>query len=133
MMTAKPAAHSDHYRPHAYRLWLASVIVDSKLLRLISLQADPPSTVCENTMKKLAVTLILGISVSACSPVPFKILSKPTAVSEDTQKLDDIQCSNASRVNGPWLFGIGTLTYRRMAASNYEKCMNAKGYKVEEQ
>jgi|APCry1669192062_1035393.scaffolds.fasta_scaffold01329_2 hypothetical protein len=84
-------------------------------------------------MRRITVALMIGLMASACSPVPFKISSAPANKTPEQKSLDNLECNKSSEVQGPWLFGIGTLAYRRMAASGYEKCMNARGYKVEEQ
>jgi hypothetical protein len=84
-------------------------------------------------MRKIAITAIAGLVISGCSPVPFKINSAPANKTAEQKSLDNLECNKSSEVQGPWLFGIGTLAYRRMAASSYEKCMTARGYKVEEQ
>lgn len=76
---------------------------------------------------------MIGLMVSACSPVPFKITSAPQDKTAEQKKLDSLECSQASHKSGLGLWGIGYYAMRRMAASDYEKCMNARGYKVEEQ
>lgn len=82
-------------------------------------------------MRKIMLISALVI-LSGCGAVRFNIKEKPIASTSQQTQLDDLQCSNLSHVNGPWLFGIGTLIYRSMSADRYRDCMNGKGYKVDE-
>ena len=74
-----------------------------------------------------ASSLLIG-----CGTVKMKVTDTPKNLSEDTRKLDDLQCSNASRPGYvPLLFGAGILIARDMAARAYTECMENKGYKVQ--
>ena len=74
-----------------------------------------------------ASSLLIG-----CGTVRMKITDIPKNLSEDTRKLDDLQCSNASKPGYvPLLFGVGVLIARDMAAKAYTECMENKGYKVQ--
>jgi hypothetical protein len=87
-------------------------------------------------MKKLIfVMVVLGllVGVTGCSPVPFMVKSRPQDASPEMEQVANLQCHNQSQVSGPWLYGIGTYMYRRMAASRYQECMNKMGYGVVEQ
>jgi starvation-inducible outer membrane lipoprotein len=81
------------------------------------------------TILAVALTLLL----MGCSPVPFAMKYKPAGVTDQQVQVDNLQCHEQSKRSGPWLYGVGTLIYRRMAASSYQECMNKKGYAVEEQ
>ena len=77
------------------------------------------------------ICLLLLLTMSGCGTVPFRILKYPENRSETQRQLDNLECHNLSKVQGPWLFGIGNLMYLSMAKSRYQECMEKRGYLVE--
>ena len=75
-----------------------------------------------------ASSLLIG-----CGTVRMQITDMPKNLSEDSRKIDDLQCSAASRDTGyvPLLFGLGQLVARDMSVKLYTECMEKKGYKVQ--
>ncbi|WP_367155702.1 hypothetical protein [Methylomonas sp. HYX-M1] len=75
--------------------------------------------------------IISMLILSGCSTVPFTIKREPASATKQQTQLDNLECNAISRTEGPWLFGIGTIIYREVAASSYEECMTKRGYVVE--
>jgi hypothetical protein len=77
-------------------------------------------------------TVALCVVLTGCAPAQFSIIKAPTGKTPDQQTLDDTQCSQQSKVDGPWLYGVGTAIYWNMAKSRYRDCMTKQGYEVKE-
>jgi hypothetical protein len=82
-------------------------------------------------MKNLLLSAVTACLVAGCaSTVPFTIQSAPAGATKEQVQLDNLTCSNMSRTNGPWMYGIGTAIIKAEAAKRYQKCMSDKGYAV---
>ena len=83
-------------------------------------------------MRISIINLSIAVLISGCAPAQFNIVKAPTGKSSDQQTLDSTLCSQQSKVDGPWLYGIGTAIYWNMAKSRYQDCMAGQGYTVRE-
>ena len=82
-------------------------------------------------IKIVLASLLLGVALSGCGTVQVKILEYPENKTIEQRQLDNIECYNISKVNGPWFFGLGTLIYRHMSKERYINCMESRGYVVD--
>lgn len=78
------------------------------------------------------IMLVLYILFSGCAPARFNIVKAPSDKSSDQQMLDSTLCSQQSKVEGPWLYGLGSAIYWNMAKSRYQECMTRQGYVLKE-
>ena len=83
-------------------------------------------------MLRYFVNAVLFLGIAGCAPAQFKIVKAPTDKTQDQQTLDSTQCSQQSKVDGPWLYGVGTAVYWHISKSRYRDCMTAQGYEVKE-
>ena len=82
-------------------------------------------------MRRHALLVISSLTISACAATtPMQITRVPTGRTREEAQLDNLECSNLSRTNGPWLYGIGTEIYKHESAKKYTQCMEARGYQV---
>ena len=83
-------------------------------------------------MLRPIISAIILVTILGCAPAKFSIVKAPSGRTPDQQTLDSTQCSQQSKVDGPWLYGVGTAVYWNMAKSRYRDCMNAQGYEVKD-
>jgi hypothetical protein len=82
---------------------------------------------------KIGAVMLALVSLYGCGTVPMKVDYTPPGKTDEQRQLDDMQCSQASRVSGPWVYGIGSAIMNQMAKDRYTECMASKGYKVSPQ
>lgn len=83
-------------------------------------------------MRNTITTVAVCVLISGCAPAQFNIVKAPSDRSPDQQKLDSTLCTQQSKVDGPWLYGVGTAIYWNMAKSRFQECMTRQGYVVKE-
>lgn len=79
----------------------------------------------------LAIAALLAVALAACTTLSrFELVSAPPDRNADQRRMDDAQCNQISRVQGPWLFGIGSMVMANMTEKRYSDCMTERGYVV---
>jgi len=75
----------------------------------------------------------IGLSLLACTPTQFKITRMPQGVSPEQSEKDSLSCRKENQRSDFGVWGVDSYNSIRMAASQYDHCMNNLGYEVEEQ